>query len=84
MRSIEDQICFFITNSLYANLHSLVCAQRPENRYKTPCFGDLRVSLVSLHDRAPRSRSTLPMTDTDDRLIARLASIGDSSTPNSG
>jgi TonB family protein len=36
------------------------------------------------HNRAPRSRNALPMTDTDDRLIARLAMTGDNNQPNVG
>ena len=34
--------------------------------------------------RAPRSRSALPITDTDEMLIAALAMTGDSSTPKNG
>jgi len=36
------------------------------------------------HSFTVRSRSALPITDTDDRLIARLASAGDSSRPSAG
>ena len=36
------------------------------------------------HRRDVRNRSALPMTETDDRLIARLAMIGDSSKPKAG
>ena len=34
--------------------------------------------------RVPRKRNALPMTDTDDRLIANAAIIGFISTPNNG
>src|SRR5688500_5551024 len=36
------------------------------------------------HSSTRRSRSALPMTDTELKLIAAAAIIGDSSTPNSG
>jgi hypothetical protein len=36
------------------------------------------------HTFAPRSRSALPITDTDEKLIAAAASIGDSSHPVQG
>ncbi len=36
------------------------------------------------HSFALRNRSALPITETDDRLIARLASAGDSSKPSAG
>ena len=36
------------------------------------------------YSRTLRSRSAFPTTDTDERLIARLAMIGDSSKPNTG
>jgi hypothetical protein len=36
------------------------------------------------HSRAARSRNAFKTTDTDDRLIARLAMIGDSSNPKAG
>ena len=40
--------------------------------------------MSSPHSFNVRSRSALAITDTDDRLIAAAASIGDSSVPNSG
>jgi len=36
------------------------------------------------HSFIPRSRNEFPMTETDDRLIAAAAIIGDSSTPKNG
>ncbi len=38
----------------------------------------------SPHRRAPRSRSALAMTDTELKLMAAAAMIGDSNTPNNG
>lgn len=39
---------------------------------------------VSVHSGTRRSRSALPMTDTELRLMAALAIIGLSSSPNHG
>jgi hypothetical protein len=36
------------------------------------------------YSRVLRSRSALPTTETEERLIARLATIGDSNRPNAG
>ena len=36
------------------------------------------------HNRADRSLSALPITETEDTLIAALAITGDSSTPKTG
>ncbi len=36
------------------------------------------------HSFIPRRRSEFPMTETEDRLIAAAAIIGDSSTPKTG
>lgn len=38
----------------------------------------------NLHNRAERSRSALVTTDTELRLIAALAMMGESSTPKNG
>ncbi len=36
------------------------------------------------HKASLRKRSALPMTETDERLMAALAIMGDSSRPNTG
>jgi hypothetical protein len=53
-----------------------ICAAR---KLQTHCF----VGYPPDKD-APRNRSALPTTDTDDRLIASAAIIGLNSNPNAG
>ena len=54
----------------------------PETR-REPCEFRLRRALYPL-SFAPRSRRALAMTETEDRLMATAAIIGESSRPNSG
>jgi len=46
--------------------------------------GDIPDLCGSCHKTSLRRRSALPMTETDERLMAALAIMGDSSRPNTG
>jgi len=57
---------------------------RAESRRCTNLRLAYAIAARSAHNWARRKRSALPITDTDDRLIAALAIIGLSSSPSHG
>ena len=70
-----------------ADWHSPTRCPRYKRDHRVRCAGQRgspAVSWIPTVDQPRRNRNALPTTETDERLMASAAIIGESSTPNQG